>query len=291
MPNHIGWKVLPGGKSPLLTCYLCDFETRVRSSTCPGCGRFDTLVRDEPEPPEGKPAKNAARLALRRPQFISTGSKAWDEVLGGGLVKPSSVLLYGPSGVGKSTRALAIALHVAELLRGKVLYGSAEMPAEHIRIYAERIGISPAKLERLWVQDSQDALDLLANVEQIRPAVVVWDSIQRMTWQGEIGDVELKQVVHHAIEHAQRYNHVAILLSQVSKDQSFSGPSGIEHDVDVSIRLSRKDRDLVVEAPHKNRFAPTPAASRERFGAEEPDPATPEQVPVPLNDHKPPADR
>jgi DNA repair protein RadA/Sms len=287
MPSRPGWKLIAGGKSPVFTCYLCDFETRERSTTCPGCGRFDTLVRDEPEVAEPKAPKNAAKLELRKPEFVSTGSPAWDLVLGGGFVKPSSILLYGPSGVGKSTRALALAVHAAELVRGKVLYGSAEMPAENVRVYAERIGLSAARLERLWVQDSRDAHDLLENIDQIRPAVVVWDSIQRMLWGGELGDIALREVVHAAIESCQRTGHVAILLSQVSKDRGFSGPSGIEHDVDVSVRLRREDGDLVIEAPHKNRFAPTPAHGRERFGAEEPDRAPSEHVPVPL-DHKQP---
>jgi DNA repair protein RadA/Sms len=212
-------------------------------------------------------------------------------VLGGGLVKPSSLLLYGPSGVGKSTRALGIAMHAASLLRGKVLYGSAEMPAEHVRLYAERIGVPARELERLWVQDSNDALDLLTNIEQIRPAIVVWDSIQRMTWHGELGDVELRQVVHHAIESSQHHGHVAILLSQVSKDQSFLGPSGVGHDVDVVVRLSRDDRDLVIETPNKNRFAPAPASARESFGAQEPKAIAPEKLPVPIDDPQLASDR
>jgi DNA repair protein RadA/Sms len=291
MPRGRRFKVIEGGKGPVFSCFMCDAVSPTRSTTCPGCGRFDTLVREGEPANEGKAPKHAAKLAYQRPQFISTGSKAWDEVLGGGFVKPSSVLIYGPSGVGKSTRALELAVHTAELVRGKVLYGSAEMPADHVRIYAERIGLSPRALDRLWVQDSRDALDVLLNVEQMRPAVVVWDSIQRMTWQGELGDVELRQVVHAAIESSQHYGHVSILLSQVSKDRSFSGPSGIQHDVDVSVRLSREDRDLVIEAPYKNRFAPTPALARERFGTEEPDRPPPENAPLALNDQKAPADR
>jgi predicted ATP-dependent serine protease len=167
--------------------------------------------------------------------------------------------------VGKSTRALGLALHVAELTRGKVLYGSAEMPAEHVRLYAERVGASKAALSRLWVQDSSNAIDLLDNIDQLAPAVVIWDSIQRMTWQGELGDTELRQVVHHAIDAGKRHKLVTILLSQVGKDGAFLGPNGIVHDVDVAIRLTRDDRDLVVETPDKNRFAPTPMLARERF--------------------------
>lgn len=264
---------LPGGKSPIFECYFCHDETQDRATQCPSCGQFDTLVRqevatDELEKRHGREAKHAIKLSLRRPKFYSTGSLAWDTVLGGGFVKPSSTLIYGPRGVGKSTRALQIALHVAALCRGKVLYGSAEMPAEHVRLYAERIGVPTSLLNKLWVQDSNDALDLLANVEQLHPAVVVWDSIQRFTWEGDLGDVELRQVVHHAIDAGKHYKMITILLSQVSKEDVFLGPNGIGHDVDVMVRLSRENHELIVETPDKNRFAPTPMRASETFLAD-----------------------
>jgi predicted ATP-dependent serine protease len=142
------------------------------------------------------------------------------------------------------------------------------MPAEHVRFYAERLGVSQPGLRRLWVQDSSDALDLLANIEQERPTVVVWDSIQRFTWEGDLGDVELRQVVHHALEATKHYKLISIFLSQVSKEDIFLGPNGIGHDVDVMVRLSRENRDLVVETPDKNRFAPTPMRASESFLAE-----------------------
>lgn len=265
--RHDRLRAIPGGKAPIFECYSCHETTRLRASVCPSCGRFDTLQKqDEPEErAPGRPAKHAVQLSLKRPKFYSSGSDAWDLVLGGGFVKPSSVLVYGPRGVGKSTRALQLALHVAELTKGKVLYGSAEMPAEHVRLYAERLGVRSAALARLWVQDSNDALDLLANIEQERPTVVVWDSIQRFTWEGDLGDVELRQVVHHAIDAGKHYKMISILLSQVSKEDIFLGPNGIGHDVDVMVRLTREDRHLIVETPDKNRFAPTPMRAVESF--------------------------
>ena len=261
---------IPGGKAPIFECYSCHETTRLRASVCPSCGRFDTLQRqDEPEErTPGRVAKCATQLSLRRPKFYSSGSAAWDSCLGGGFVKPSSVLVYGPRGVGKSTRALQIAVHLATLAKGTVLYGSAEMPAEHVRLYAERLGLTKADLSRLWVQDSNDALDLLANIEQERPTVVVWDSIQRFTWEGDLGDVELRQVVHHAIDAGKHYKMISILLSQVSKEDIFLGPNGIGHDVDVMVRLTREDRNLIVETPDKNRFAPTPMRASESFLAQ-----------------------
>jgi DNA repair protein RadA/Sms len=282
VPNRHGLVALPGGKLPKYECYCCHEQTSNREPRCPGCGRFDTLIREEPEEPtfnEGSRAVQASKLRAKRLRVYSSGSEAWDTALGGGFVKPSSVLLYGPRGIGKSTRALQIALHLASLTRGKALVGSAEMPAEHVRRYAERLGASHTELSRLWIQDSSDALDLLANIEQERPAVVVWDSIQRFTWEGELGDVELRQVVHHALEATKHYKLISLFLSQVTKDEIFLGPNGIGHDVDVMVRLSREDGDLIIEIPDKNRFAPTPMRARERFLAEPKEPDAIDQLP------------
>jgi len=52
-----------------------------------------------------------------RPENASTGNSAFDDVLGGGLARGSNTLLVGPSGVGKTTTAIAC-VHAA-LRRGE----------------------------------------------------------------------------------------------------------------------------------------------------------------------------
>lgn len=49
----------------------------------------------------------AEHQAVFDPQMVSTGNAALDQLLGGGLVRGSSMLFMGPSGVGKTTTALA----------------------------------------------------------------------------------------------------------------------------------------------------------------------------------------
>jgi DNA repair protein RadA/Sms len=195
-----------------------------------------------------------------QPAFISTGRPPWDRVLGGGVVRGSSVLVAAPRGVGKSTAALSVALHVGELVGGQVLYISAEMPAQHLVRVALELGATPATLRRLFIQTSSATEDAAADIDKLRPVVVVWDSIQRMRVGGRFGDRELRETVELAIAKGQTVNAVTLLVSQVTKDRTVSGPSSIEHDVDVVLEL-RKTRAgrIVVACPDKNRFAPTPA--------------------------------
>lgn len=193
------------------------------------------------------------------PPTISTGRAAWDMALGGGLTRPSSVLLYGPPGVGKSTSSLTIACHVAKLTNRVALYGSAEMPATQLRKLAGEIGLTKSDLRRLYIQDSPEMEDLLADVEELEPAFVVIDSIQRFRWEGSLGERELRSVVTGAIEAGHAIGAITVLISQVTKDDDFVGENGIAHDVDVELALRKAGPGLVgVDCNEKNRFAPTP---------------------------------
>src|SRR6185369_10653670 len=200
-------------------CVACGHEENTPQGICPQCGAHDGLARredvQEDPTPEERPtrrrARPAQRVSSRLPKPFSTGRQAWDHVLGGGLVKPSSVLVYGPRGVGKSTNLLRVATHAAKAMGGCTLYGSSEMPAEHLRMVIDRLGV-PTK--DLWISDSGDTEDMLEDIEELEPAVIVWDSIQRFRWEGALGEVELKSVVHAAIQAGIACKAVTLLVSQ-----------------------------------------------------------------------------
>ncbi len=70
---------------------------------------------------------------------LSTGLTGLDEVLGGGLVPGSVVLLAGDPGIGKSTLLLQVANYVAA--KQKILYVSGEESASQVKLRASRLGI------------------------------------------------------------------------------------------------------------------------------------------------------
>jgi len=220
------------------------------------------IADDEMGEAPGSTVRRLSELPGDPAPMLATGLAPWDYVVGGGFVQPSSILLLGGRGIGKSTYALSLACELARVAGRPALYGSAEMPAQHMRAYAARLGLSPAATDRIWIQESHEAADLLADIERTRPVAVVWDSIQRYQWHGAIGELELREVVRRAIAIGQRLGVVSLLLSQVTKDGAFLGPSGIAHDCDVVLRLAKMlDGALVIFCDDKNRFAPTPRSA------------------------------
>lgn len=259
-------------------CMSCGYASDDTCTVCPGCGNVQTFAPEESEsePKQPEIRRRRARLASEVPKksyiHIPTGRQAWDEALGGGFVRPSTVLVHGPKGTGKTTAMLDLATRIARKLGGLALYGTAEMSSELLRHYAERSGV---ELRRLVISDAGETENLLADIEEFEPVITVWDSVQAFTWEGSSGETELRQTMRAAIRAAQSYEHISLMVSQVTKELDFLGPSEVGHNVDVIVELRKKKQTLFIECGEKNRFAETP-----RVGTEE-IPTPPDLKPVP----------
>jgi DNA repair protein RadA/Sms len=253
-------------------CLACESKHDNYGLICHECQGSDTIVPIEEDEwddmhEENKPSRRRAKKALLIsadiPPMVSTGRRAWDIVLGGGLVRPSSVLIPGPAGVGKSTCLLAIADFIGNKLKKPVLYGSSEQPQEFIRRKCDALQLS---MNFLYINDSGNAEDMHDDIAELRPAVVVWDSIHRFRVNGELGVSSLRDVVTGAIESGTRVRAASLLVSHVTKDEDFMGESGIGHDCDVVVFLSKVDQTTIcIETRGKNRHAPTPLTATEEL--------------------------
>jgi len=157
---------------------------------------------------------------------------------------------------------LDVCTKIARKLGGMALYGTSEMSDELLRHYAERNQVS---LKRLIISDAGDCENLLADIEEFEPVIVVWDSVQAFTWEGSTGETELRNVIRAAIRSSSSYKHIGILISQVTKENDFLGPSEIGHNVDVIVELKKSRGKLLIQCPEKNRFAITPLEGEETF--------------------------
>ncbi|MDQ6775119.1 MAG: DNA repair protein RadA, partial [Actinomycetota bacterium] len=98
-------------------CSACGHESARWAGQCPGCGEWNTLV-EESRPgsagrrgagpgPSGRSAPVSpvalGSVAAEEHRRLSTGVGELDNVLGGGLVPGSLVLIGGAPGIGKST--------------------------------------------------------------------------------------------------------------------------------------------------------------------------------------------
>jgi DNA repair protein RadA/Sms len=187
-----------------------------------------------------------------------TGVDELDRVLGGGIVSGAVVLLAGEPGVGKSTLLLDVASRAATGTRS-VLYVTGEESVAQVRMRAERIG---ALRPRLLLAAETDLATVLGHVEQIKPDLLVLDSVQTIASdvvEGSPGNVsQVREVATSLIRRAKACSMATLLVGHVTKDGSIAGPRMLEHLVDVVCQFEgdRQSRLRMVRAV-KNRYGPT----------------------------------
>src|SRR5690606_23884936 len=215
------------------------------------------VVRTAPTAPE-RPAAPTAAVDAAQARAASTGVGEFDRVLGGGLVPGAVVLVAGEPGIGKSTLALDVAARAARAGRS-VLSVSGEESAAQVRLRAERIG---ALADTLYLAAETDLGAVLGLLEQVRPALLVVDSVQTVASaevEGAPGNVaQVREVAAALIQAAKRSTTAALLIGHVTKDGAIAGPRVLEHLVDVVVQFEgeRHSRLRLVRAV-KNRFGPT----------------------------------
>ena len=228
---------------------------------CPGCGEWNTLDEEKAN------SKSTAMPALTSmlAEFgdddeatMSTGVGELDRVLGGGLVRGSTTLLFGEPGVGKSTLAL-MSLRQLSLSGTKVLLIAAEESPSQVAQRARRLGDIPSGLEVASTTSVDAAEDLL---RARRPGLCVIDSISAMHDESLSSVAGSVPQVRHAAERlctaAKETGSSLVLVGHVTKDGELAGPRTLEHLVDTVIRIEG-DRygTLRFIRALKHRFGPT----------------------------------
>jgi DNA repair protein RadA/Sms len=207
--------------------------------------------------PVTAPARPIGLVAPEDAHARTSGVPELDRVLGGGLVPGAAILLAGEPGVGKSTLLLEVAAQTARY-RHRVLYVTGEESAAQVRMRADRTG---GVQDELYLAAETDLGALLGHVEEVRPTLLVVDSIQTIS-AGDIdgvpgGVTQVKEVAAALIRTAKLRNITLVLVGHVTKDGSIAGPRVLEHLVDVVLHFEgeRTSRLRMVRAM-KNRFGP-----------------------------------
>ena len=188
-------------------------------------------------------------------KHFQTGVSELDRVLGGGLVPGSVTLLAGDPGVGKSTLLLEV-VHRWALSGRRALYLSGEESAGQVRLRAERTGCTH---DEVFLAAESDLQTALGHIEQVRPTLIVVDSVQTMSTaeaDGVPGGVTQVRAVTTALTMAAKTTGVAIILvGHVTKDGAIAGPRSLEHLVDVVLHFEG-DRSSALRMVRgvKNRF-------------------------------------
>lgn len=193
---------------------------------------------------------------------LQTGFSDLNDVLGGGILPGSVILMAGQPGIGKSTLLLQVSAFVAK--SEPVLYVSGEESAGQVKLRAERLGAE--KSEQLSFISSTSADDIAATIRSGVYKLIIIDSIQTLALD-EITSAPgtVSQITNSSnviIRAAKQSGAAVVLVGHVTKEGSIAGPKVLEHLVDVVLQFEgdRYGGFKIVRAA-KNRFGSTNEAA------------------------------
>ena len=250
---------------PAFRCGECGLTTAKWVGRCPECQAWGTVEevglpssRAVAAGPVSAPARPIGEVDATTATARPTGVGELDRVLGGGVVPGAVMLLAGEPGVGKSTLLLAVAAAGAGPDR-RVLVVTGEESAAQVRMRADRIG---ALDPDLYLAAETDLAAVLGHLDQVKPALLVLDSVQTFS-SNEIpgapgGMTQVREVASNLIRVAKERDLAVILVGHVTKDGSIAGPRLLEHLVDVVLQFEGdRQSPLRLIRAVKNRFGPT----------------------------------
>lgn len=250
-------------------CQECGYESPKWMGKCPACHQWNTLV-EELESSKGskqafnrgignrsKPEKINTIVSEKEPR-ITTTMQEFNRVLGGGIVPGSLILIGGDPGIGKSTLLLQISNQLAEKDLS-VLYISGEESTRQTKLRGDRLGV---KGDSLYVLAETNLADITNQIEQIKPAFVVVDSIQTV-FREEVtsapGSVsQVRECTSELMRIAKTYGIPIVIVGHVTKEGSIAGPRLLEHMVDAVLYFEgERHHTYRMLRGIKNRFGST----------------------------------
>lgn len=254
--------------STSFVCQECGYESPKYMGRCPECGLWNTLKEFKVSNSKLKTTSSLQDIDLK-PQKISdvtfeegkrfsTDFKEMDEVLGGGIVLGSVILLAGDPGIGKSTLLLQVGLSMSKTK--DVLYVSGEESQNQVKLRAARLSKN-LKANKLFLVSSTNPDAIVSLIEETKPSFVIIDSIQTMqseNLEGLSGSVgQVRYSTNQFIKAAKTLNIPVILVGHVTKEGMVAGPMILSHMVDTVLFLEgEKNTGTRILRSLKNRFGP-----------------------------------
>lgn len=232
-------------KRTVYVCQECGKESLKWVGRCPNCQAWNTFAEQTITVTASALREGAPSGTLQELSEVSTETAVrfpislteFNRVLGGGVVPGSLVLISGDPGIGKSTLLLQAAAVVARQI-GNVVYVSGEETTHQIKLRAERLGLDGKKL---FLLSETNLSAILERLEEIRPGLVIIDSIQTVylpeldTLPGSI--TQVRECTMRLMQWAKPAGIPVFLSGHVTKEGAIAGPRVLEHIVDVVLYL------------------------------------------------------
>lgn len=256
-------------KKTIYVCQECGSQSLRWIGKCPGCGGWNSFVEENLAPIRREPRSGVVLddkpallkdVQTDKQERISVGIKELDRVLGGGVVPGSVTLIGGDPGIGKSTLTLQAIARLSAQKR-MVLYVSGEESAQQTKLRADRLGAA-GQDDHLFIVNQVDVLAIKAYIENMRPDVVVIDSIQ-VVYHPDIssspGSVsQVRECAALLTQLAKSLGVALFIIGHVTKDGAIAGPRVLEHIVDTVLYFEgERYTSYRVIRSMKNRFGST----------------------------------
>ena len=245
--------------------YVCSQCGRVETKwlgRCPDCGSWNTF--EEEAVRTASDGKRAVISTATKPVSLDevevdplfryeTGISELDRVLGGGVMRGSSILLGGEPGIGKSTLMLQV-LEKCSTGR-KVLYISGEESPSQVKLRAQRLELNLSSISIFCDTRVEVVVSLL---REEKPDVVVVDSLQTLTSEdipSPAGSVnQIRSCSSTLVGLCKQLGISLFLIGHVTKEGLLAGPKVIEHLVDTVIYFEQISSGVRLIRAAKNRF-------------------------------------
>lgn len=250
-------------------CSECGGETANWAGKCPFCGQWNCLVEMKLDSKSAKKGVSGVRAYSKQsPKKVSelddseeirfkTGISEFDRVLGGGAVVGSLVLVGGAPGIGKSTLLLQMC---RESLGGRrILYVTGEESERQLKLRAMRIGIEN---EQLYVYSETDLDSILLSFDELKPDIVVIDSIQTVS-DGALDSApgslsQVRECTMRIMRATKKKGLTIFIVGHINKEGNIAGPKILEHMVDCVLYFEgERNTSFRILRAAKNRFGST----------------------------------
>ncbi len=240
-------------------CKDCGYESYIKLGKCPDCGSWNSFEEISlSEKPSLIEKVNLDKIKNINDTRIKTGFSELDEMLGGGLMKGSLILISGEPGIGKTTLLFQIAINLSKEI--KVLYVSGEESTLQITSRIKRLMyIMP---ENLYFTYETDISKIVNIIEDIKPEIFIIDSIQ-VVKNDEIdsasGSPSQVRSIMDILSNVVKINGVTgIIVGHITKEGDIAGPKLLEHIVDTVLYLEGERFQIYrLLRCKKNRFGST----------------------------------